>query len=93
MAGHFPAIYPIYTRKCEKIMRAPRLSLSEEFRDVWDKENKNPVTAEFSPRTSRRVLDTALKDITLLREIDSEDKRQPSSSSTRNTWLDTLLNL
>ncbi|KAI5166606.1 hypothetical protein NEIRO03_1191 [Nematocida sp. AWRm78] len=32
-------------------MRAPRLSFSEEFRDVWDKENKDPDTLEFSSKT------------------------------------------
>ncbi|KAI5132549.1 hypothetical protein NEAUS04_2258 [Nematocida ausubeli] len=37
-------------------MRAPRLSFSEEFRDEWDKENKDPITMEFASNTitSRR---------------------------------------
>ncbi|KAI5184507.1 hypothetical protein NEHOM01_0182 [Nematocida homosporus] len=67
-------------------MRGPRLSLSEEFRDTWDKENKDPVTHEFSPRTRRTRIEVALQDLPLL----------PSSGKgtrVNSNWLDDLLNV
>lgn len=45
-------------------MRGPRLSLSEDFRDQWDKENMDPYTNEYAPRMRRQQIISALRDIT-----------------------------
>ncbi|KAI5174653.1 hypothetical protein NEFER02_0763 [Nematocida sp. LUAm2] len=65
-------------------MRGPRLSFSEEFRDDWDKENKDPVTREYSPRTRRTRIEIALQ------ELSSSPQRKETVS---NRWLDDLLNV
>lgn len=70
-------------------MRGPRLSFPEDFRETWDKENKDPVTQKFSPRTKRTRTETALQEIT----VRDTEKGFTSSRHERVTWLDNLLDV
>ncbi|OAG29207.1 hypothetical protein NEDG_01280 [Nematocida displodere] len=64
-------------------MRGPRRSLSEEFRNVWDKENRNPETLEFSPRTKKSRIAAVLEEVAARGEVPPV---KPIKS-----WLDDLL--
>ncbi|KAI5192457.1 hypothetical protein NEMIN01_2021 [Nematocida minor] len=71
-------------------MRAPRLSFSEEFRDEWDKENKDPIKLEFSPRTIRHR--PSRQDIGEALEAEKQRRMQPAKPL-RQSWLDDLLRM
>lgn len=69
-------------------MRGPRLSFSDEFRDEWDKENKDPIKMEFSPRTIRsRIPSQVTKD-----QLETETQHVARTPRPLyQTWLDDLL--
>lgn len=72
-------------------MRAPRLSFSEEFRDTWNKENKDPRTLEFSPRTiSDRIRNEIRKNYEGGQQERSK-KIPAKNKQVKQTWLDELL--
>lgn len=87
MPGYFPAFFGYLVFGAAIRMRGPRLSLSDEFRESWDKENRDPITLEYSPRTRRSKIDTALESVSCL-----EGKRAHSLQAGR-TWIDDLLDL
>ncbi|KAI5180593.1 hypothetical protein NEOKW01_0877 [Nematocida sp. AWRm80] len=67
-------------------MRAPRLSFGEEFRSSWDKENRDPITQEYSPIRRRIICDTPLHEVHII-----DNKRILTPPTTTLSWLDDLL--
>lgn len=83
-------------------MRGPRLSLSESFRDQWDKENRDPDTKAYAPRVRRQEIVNALRDITeqamkgekeaVVERIEERGGERIRGVSVTTKWLDELLN-
>ncbi|KAH9385609.1 uncharacterized protein NEMAJ01_0505 [Nematocida major] len=70
-------------------MRGPRFSYSEDFRAVWDKENINPKSREFSRRTflPGDVPECASEEPAK----PTQQKQKPKSIPLKQTWLDDIL--